>query len=60
MNKKELQFVELILSRCKPCDTKIAKALALVRKDLACYDARKGQLRESYEHDSFDLHLGGL
>jgi hypothetical protein len=60
MNKKELQFLEQVLVRCTPLDSKIAKALALVRKDLACYEARKGQLRESYEHDLRDLHLGGM
>jgi hypothetical protein len=60
MTIKELQFIEQVLVRCTPLDSKIAKALALVRKDLACYEARKGQLRESYEHDLRDLTLGGM
>lgn len=60
MNKKELQYLEQVLVRCTPLDSKIAKALALVRKDLACYEARKGQLRESYEADLNDLRLGGM
>jgi hypothetical protein len=55
MTKADLQYLEAVLSRCKPLDSKIAKALALVRKDIACYDARKGQLRESYEADLQDL-----
>ena len=60
MNKKELQFVEQVLRRCTPLDSKIAHALALVRKDITAYEARKGQLRESYEADLRDLHLGGM
>lgn len=59
MNKKELQFIEQVLVRCTPFDSKLAKAVALVRKDLACYEARKGQLRENYDADLRDLHLGG-
>lgn len=57
MNKKELQYLEQVLLRCTPLDS---KALAMVRKDIACYEARKGQLRDSYEHDLRDLHLGGM
>jgi hypothetical protein len=58
MNKKELQYLEQVLTRCTPLDSKLARALALVRKDLAAYEARKGQLRESYDADLRDLHLG--
>jgi hypothetical protein len=60
MNKKELQFVEAVLRRCTPLDSKVAHALALVRKDITAYEARKGQLRESYDADLRDLHLGGM
>ena len=60
MNKKELQFVEQVLKRCTPLDSKVSHALALVPKDITAYEARKGQLRESYEYDSRDLHLGGM
>ena len=49
MTVKELQVVERLLLRCQPQDAHVAQALALVRKDLAAYEARKGQLREMYE-----------
>lgn len=55
MNKKELQFVEAVLTRCTPLDSKVAHALALVRKDLSAYEARRGQLQEQYEFDSRDF-----
>jgi hypothetical protein len=55
MNRKELEYIEQILSRVKDQDDKVARALALVRKDIACYQARRGQLRESYEADLHDL-----
>ncbi len=51
MNRSELQYLEKLLERVKDSDGKVAKALALVRKDIAAYEARKGQLRESYEVD---------
>jgi len=59
MNKRELQHVALILSRIKDPDGKVKRALALVRKDIASYDARKGQLRESYDADLHDLGYSG-
>ena len=49
MTKRELKYIETILERVKDSDNKIAKALAFVRKDLACYEARKGQLQEMYD-----------
>lgn len=55
MNRKELEYVEQILVRVKEQDGKVARALALVRKDIASYQARRGQLRESYEADLHDL-----
>lgn len=53
MNKQELQFIEKLLERVKDPDGNVAKALAYVRKDLAAYEARRGQLREEYEVDPF-------
>jgi hypothetical protein len=60
MNKKELQYLEQVLTRCTPLDSKLAKALALVRKDIAAYEARRGQLRDQYDADLRDLHSGSL
>lgn len=54
MNRKELQYIETVLTHIKDPDGKVAKALALVRKDLAAYEARRGQLREIYDLDGLD------
>lgn len=52
MTKIELEYVRKILSLIKDPDQHIAKALAYVDKDLAQFDARRGQLREQYEYDN--------
>jgi hypothetical protein len=49
MTRKELMFVLTILGKIKDPDDHIAKAIAYIGKDLAQYDARKGQLKEQYE-----------
>lgn len=51
MNRRELKYIESVLERVKDPDGHVAKALAFVRKDLASYDARVGQLRDSYDAD---------
>lgn len=51
MTKKELQFIMSILNRIKPIDEQVDKAIAYVNKDLAQYNARKGQLKDQYEPD---------
>jgi hypothetical protein len=53
MNRKELEYVKKILEHIKDSDQHIAKALAYVNKDLAQYDACKGQLREMYEYNDY-------
>lgn len=44
-------FVLTILGKIKDPDEYIAKAIAYVNKDIAQYDAMKGQLRDQYEVD---------
>jgi hypothetical protein len=51
MTKKELQYIAKLLTHIKPQDEHVAKALALVNKDLAHYASMKGQLRDQYEPD---------
>ena len=53
MTKKELQYLLKLLSRIKPQDEHVAKAIAFVEKDLAIYDARRGQLMDQYEVDAW-------
>lgn len=52
MTKAQLLYLEKLLGRVTPQDEPVAKALAYVRKDLAEYDARRGQLldQRSYEY----------
>lgn len=49
MTRKELDFIKKLLEHVKPQDEQVAKALALIEKDLANYDSRRGQLLETYE-----------
>ena len=49
MTKKELQYVGKILERIKNKDEHIMKAIKYVEKDLAQYEARRGQLKDQYE-----------
>jgi hypothetical protein len=53
MTKKELQYVKKLLELIKTRDEYILKAIAYVDKDLAQYEARRGQLKDSYEVESF-------
>lgn len=52
MTRTELQYVRKVLERVKDPDGYVAKAVALVDKDLANYDARRGQMRDNYDLDS--------
>ena len=56
MTKAELTIVKNLLLKIKPQDEQVAKALALVEKDLAAYAARRGQLRELADRD-YELSL---
>jgi hypothetical protein len=51
MTKKELEYIQKILMRTYPKDVHLEKALAYISKDIAQYNARKGQLTEQYKHD---------
>jgi hypothetical protein len=53
MTKKELLYIMSLLTRIKPQDEHVRKALAYCQKDIAQYDARRGQLKDQYEVDSF-------
>lgn len=52
MTRRELEYVLKVLSRIKDPDAHVFKAVVFVQKDLATYDARRGQLRDTY--DSLD------
>lgn len=52
MTKRELQFIGDLLYKIKDPDEQVAKAISYVNKDLAQYEARKGQLKDQYEYDS--------
>lgn len=51
MTKRELEYVLKLLGRIKDTDPHVAKAVAYLKKDLAQYEARRGQLREQYDTD---------
>lgn len=51
MTRKELEYIVKILNRIKDPDEHIAKALSYLNKDIANYNARRGQLKEQYESD---------
>jgi sigma54-dependent transcription regulator len=51
VTRRELEYVRTILERIKDQDDHVAKAIALVDKDLANYNTRAGQMREHYEAD---------
>lgn len=52
MTRKELEDVLKVLGRIKEPDEFIARAISYINKDLAHYNARKGQLKEQYEYDN--------
>jgi len=54
MTKQETEYVHKVLTRIKDPDEHVAKALAFVHKDLANFDARRGQLKDQYEYDRGD------
>ena len=54
MTRRELSYLKKLLERVQPQDAHVAKALALVNKDLAAYDARVGQLRDTYDLNDLD------
>jgi len=51
MTKKELYFIKELLKRIKSQDEQVIKAISFIDKNLACYNACKGQLRDFYETD---------
>lgn len=52
MKKDEVLYLKKILSLIKDPDGHINKAIAIVDKEIARYDAMKGQLKEQYEHEN--------
>lgn len=51
MTKQELRYVAELLKRIKGPDEHVQKAIAYVNKDLASYEARKGQMKNQYDYD---------
>lgn len=56
MTKDQLKYLLRILDRVKPDDEHIKKARAYVLKDLAQYDARKGQMRDNYDYEHTSIY----
>lgn len=54
MTKNELQFVMKVLDKIKDPDEYVKKARAYVHKDIAVYEARRGQMKEQYDYDLGD------
>jgi len=52
MTKEQLLYVRKILSIITPQDEHVRKAVAYVEKDIAQFDARRGQMKEQYEADT--------
>lgn len=46
MTRLELEFIAKVLNRITNPNEQVAKTKAYVMKDLATYDARRGQLRD--------------
>ena len=53
MTREELNYVAKILMRIKDPDEHVAKAIAYINKDLAQYNARRGQLKDNYDYDRY-------
>lgn len=51
MKKSELEYLLKILERIKNGDEHVEKAKAYVKKDIAIYDARRGQMKDNYDYD---------
>ena len=49
MTRIELEFILKILNHIKEPDERIEKAKAFILKDIASYNARRGQLKDNYE-----------
>ena len=52
MTKKELETILKVLGKIKEPDARVLEAIFIVNKNIENYNARKGQLRDSYETDS--------
>lgn len=55
MNRVELNHILKLLERIKNTDEQVEKAKAFIRKDLANMNARRGQLRDTYDIDTSGL-----
>jgi hypothetical protein len=51
MTRLELNYILKVLNRIKEPDEHVYKAKAFIKKDIANYNARRGQLKEVYETD---------
>ena len=53
MTRIELNHLLKVLSKIKNPDAQVEKAIALVNKDIANYNSRKGQFKDLYDYDSY-------
>lgn len=49
MTRQQLEYVLKILEHVKDQDVHIEKAKAYIQKDIAQYNASRGQLKDNYE-----------
>jgi len=52
MTRRDLQYLLKLLEKVKPRDEHVEKAIAIVDRDLANYNARKGQMKDNYDYDN--------
>lgn len=53
MKREDLDFIKKLLLKVTPQDVQVAKALAFVERDIAIYEARRGQLLEQIDDDYY-------
>lgn len=52
MTRVECNHIKRILIRIKPQDEQVALAISYIDKQLAIYDAQRGQIKDQYESPS--------
>lgn len=55
MKLEDLKHIKTILGRISVQDGHVRKAIASVERDIAIYEARKGQIRDNYDSSAVEL-----
>jgi hypothetical protein len=51
MTRKECEHIKKILERIKPEDEQVQLGIAYIDKQLAIFNAQRGQMKEHYDSD---------